>query len=195
VVFLAGLTGLLTQWRGAANNSEENRRQVAQLNVLSGVQLLQAGDYFKSLLWFAEALRTDAGHSEREAIHRSRIASVLQQCPRLLQVISHHGQPMAGAAFGPNDDRLATVSVDDRIVRTWAVPSGKLLMKTKRLTAVPYSVLFSPDGSRLLVVLSDNTARPVQCGWFTALHPNGRPSQFRLGHGDGRPAAVSGQRT
>jgi hypothetical protein len=47
VVFLAGLTGLLTQWRGAANNSEENRRQVAQLNVHSGVQLLQGGDYFK----------------------------------------------------------------------------------------------------------------------------------------------------
>jgi hypothetical protein len=86
VVFVAGLAGVVTQWRRAAIKSEESRQQVARLNVLSGVQLMQAGDHFKSLLWFAEALRTDAGRKEREEIHRLRIASVLHECPRLVQV-------------------------------------------------------------------------------------------------------------
>ena len=157
IVFVAGLAGVLTQWHRATNQSEVNRRQIVQLNVLSGVQLMQAGDYFKSLLWFAEALRTDAGHPEREEIHRMRIASVLQQSPRLVQVITHEGLSIASAAFSATDDRLATVSVEDRTVRVWEVPGGKLLMKSKRLGKVPYSVLFSPDGTRLLVVLSDNT--------------------------------------
>ncbi len=161
VVFIAGSTGVLTQWRSARINSEANRQQVARLNVLSGVQLMQAGDYFKSLLWFTEALRTDAGHIEREGIHRMRIASVLQQSPRLVQVISHDGISIVNAAFNATDDRLATVSLDDRRVRVWEIPSGKLLTKTQRLPGMPYSVLFSPDGSRLLVVLSppENKAR------------------------------------
>ena len=78
IVFLAGLTGVLTEWRRAAQKSEENRQQVARLNVLSGVPLMQSGDCFKALLWFTQALRTDAGYKDREEIHRIRIASVLR---------------------------------------------------------------------------------------------------------------------
>ncbi|MBI3418442.1 MAG: protein kinase [Verrucomicrobia bacterium] len=177
VVFIVGSVGVLTQWRRATNQSEVNRRQVARLNVLNGVQLMQAGDHFKSLLWFTEALRTDAGHRDREEIHRLRLASVLQQCPRLVQVITHNGQPIASAAFSSTDDRLATVSVEDRTVRVWEVPSGKLVTKSKRLTAVPYLVLFSPDGTRLLVVLSDNTARMFDAATG---EPLGEPLPHRL---------------
>ena len=49
LVFLLGLAGVLTQLRRVKAKSEENQREVAQLRVLNGVELMQAGDYFKSL--------------------------------------------------------------------------------------------------------------------------------------------------
>ena len=158
LVFLLGLAGVLTQLRRVQVKSEENRRELAQLRVLNGVQLMQAGDYFKSLLWFADALEIDKAIPARQEIHQMRIAAVLAQCPRLVQVISHDGRPIASAAFSPTDDRLATIGAD-RTARVWEIPSGKPLMKTKPLPALPLALSFSPDGARLLIVLLDNTVR------------------------------------
>ena len=158
LVFLLGLAGVLTQLRRVQSKSEEHRRELAQLRVLNGVQLMQAGDYFKSLLWFADALEIDEAIPARQEIHQMRLAAVLAQCPRLVQVISHDGRPIVSAAFSPTDDRLATIGAD-RTVRVWEIPSGKPLMKTKPLPALPVALCFSPDGARLLIVLLDNTAR------------------------------------
>ena len=158
LVFLLGLAGVLTQLRRVQAKSEEHRRELAQLRVLNGVQLMQAGDYFKSLLWFAEALEIDKAIPARQEIHQMRLAAVLAQCPRLVQVVSHDGRPIASAAFSPTDDRLATIGAD-RTARVWEMPSGKPLMKTKPLPALPIALSFSPDGARLLIVLLDNTAR------------------------------------
>ncbi len=158
LVFLLGLAGVLTQLRRVQAKSEEHRRELAQLRVLNGVQLMQAGDYFKSLLWFAEALEIDKAIPARQEIHQMRIAAVLAQCPRLVQVISHDGRPIVSAAFSPTDDRLATIGAD-RTARVWEMPSGKPLMKTKPLPALPIALSFSPDGAHLLIVLVDNTAR------------------------------------
>jgi WD40 repeat protein/predicted Ser/Thr protein kinase len=158
LVSLLGLAGVLTQLRRVQAKSEEHRRELAQLRVLNGVQLMQAGDYFKSLLWFADALEIDEAIPARQEIHQMRIAAVLAQCPRLVQVISHDGRPIASAAFSPTDDRLATIGAD-RTARVWEIPSGKPLMKTKPLPALPIALSFSPDGARLLIVLLDNTAR------------------------------------
>ena len=158
LVFLLGLAGVLTQLRRVQAKSEEHRHELAQLRVLSGVQLMQAGDYFKSLLWFADALEIDKAIPARQEIHQMRIAAVLAQCPRLVQVISHDGRPIASAAFSPTDDRLATIGAD-RTARVWEMPSGKPLMKTKPLPALPVALCFSPDGARLLIGLLDNTAR------------------------------------
>ena len=174
IVFLAGLTGVLTEWRRVAQKSEENRQQVARLDVLSGVPLMQSGDYFKALLWFTQALRTDADHKDRAEIHRIRIASVLRECPRLVQVISHDGQPLSGAVFSPTEDRLATVA-SDRTARVWEIPSGRLLLKTEPLDALPFAVQFSPDGARLVLVLFDHTARVLNAA-------TGKPAFSPLPH-------------
>ncbi|MCX6927820.1 MAG: WD40 repeat domain-containing serine/threonine protein kinase [Verrucomicrobia bacterium] len=158
LVFLLGLAGVLTQLRRVQAKSEELRHELAQLRVLNGVQLMQAGDYFKSLLWFADALEIDKAIPARQEIHQMRIAAVLAQCPRLVQIISHDGRPIVSAAFSPTDDRLATIGAD-RTARVWEIPGGKPLMKTKPLPALPIALSFSPDGARLLIVLVDNTAR------------------------------------
>jgi WD40 repeat protein len=158
VVFLLGLAGVLTQLRRVQIKSEENRSELAQLRVLNGVQLMQAGDYFKSLLWFADALEIDQKIPARQEIHQMRIAAVLAQCPRLVQVISHDGRPIVAAAFSPTDDRLATIG-PDRTARVWEIPSGQLLMKSQPLSTLPIALYFSPDGARLALVLVDNTVR------------------------------------
>ena len=158
LVFLLGSAGVLTQLRRVQAKSEEHRHELALLRVLNGVQLMQAGDYFKSLLWFADALEIDKAIPARQEIHQMRLAAVLAQCPRLVQVISHDGRPIASAAFSPTDDRLATIGAD-RTARVWEIPSGKPLLKTKPLPALPVALCFSPDGARLLIVLLDNTAR------------------------------------
>ncbi|MBI2927384.1 MAG: protein kinase [Verrucomicrobia bacterium] len=159
-VFLAGLAGVLTQLHRVQVKNLENRQQLARLNVLSGVQLMQDGDYLKSLLWFAEALRTDAGFAEREEVHRLRITAVLSQCPRLVQVVSHDDQPIAAAAFSPVDDRLATVGADQRAC-VWDVPTGALLFRTAPFDYLPHHVSFSPDGKHLLVAMLRETGVAV----------------------------------
>lgn len=158
LMFLLGLAGVLTQLRRVQAKSEEHRRELAQLRVLNGVQLMQAGDYFKSLLWFADALKIDKAIPAREEIHQMRIATVLAQCPRLVQLVSHDGRPLVSATFSPTDDRLATIG-SDRTARVWEIPSGKPLMKTEPLSSLPIALSFSPDGARLLLVLVDSTAR------------------------------------
>ena len=154
LALVAGLVGTLWQLQRARQNAAENLRQVARLHVLNGVNLLQEGDYFKSLLWFAEALTLKAEPPERTAVDRLRIAAIVAMGPQLATVITHDGQPVADAAFHPANDQLATVGRDRRL-RVWVVPSGDLIFMTKPFDEPPSHVQFSPDGERLLVVSSE----------------------------------------
>src|SRR5262249_57036864 len=69
----------------------EARRQVAQQNTANGVRLLEQGNLFQSLVWFAAGLRdletlpsADAERRQQEALQRVRLAAVLQYGPRLV---------------------------------------------------------------------------------------------------------------
>jgi WD40 repeat protein len=156
---LAGFAGTLWQLQQARQNAAENLRQIARLHVLNGVNLLQEGDHFRSLLWFAEALTLAADPPERTAVDRIRIASIVAMGPRLAAVITHDQQPVADAAFHPVKDQLATVGRDRRL-RMWAIPTGELIFRTEPFDEPPSHVQFAPDGERLLVVSSEfNHAR------------------------------------
>jgi serine/threonine protein kinase len=153
--FLLGAGIVLWQLHRVELKSEESQQQLSKLNVLTGAQLLQSGDYLNALLWFTHALQDDAQNRAREPIHRLRAASILQRCPQLVQLISHEGEPISDAAFGPSDDVLATVG-QDRTLRLWAIPSGRQLLQTKPLAASPFSILFNPQGSNICVTLLNN---------------------------------------
>ena len=156
---LAGFAGTLWQLQQARQHAAENLRQIARLHVLNGVNLLQEGDHFRSLLWFAEALTLDADLPEHAAVDRLRIASIVAMGPRLAAVITHDQQPVADAAFHPAKDQLATVGRDRRL-RLWAIPTGELIFRTEPFDEPPSHVQFAPDGERLLVVSSEfNHAR------------------------------------
>ncbi|MCL4178136.1 MAG: protein kinase [Verrucomicrobia bacterium] len=154
LALVAGLVGTLWHLNRANHNTAENRRQIARLHVLNGVNLMQDGDQFKSLLWFAEALSLPTDPPGPTAVDQLRIGSIVAMGPQLTAVITHDGQPVADAAFHPRQDQLATVGRDRRL-RLWTVPGGEPILVTEPLDEPPSHVLFAPNGQRILVVSSE----------------------------------------
>ncbi|MCP5798891.1 hypothetical protein NL298_26825, partial [Klebsiella pneumoniae] len=85
------------------------RQRLVRRYVEKGTQLLDQGDWFGSLLWFAEALNLDQGDAAPEEAHRLRIASVLRQSPTLTQLWGHYGVPLK-AEFSQDNARVAVLS-------------------------------------------------------------------------------------
>jgi serine/threonine protein kinase/WD40 repeat protein len=167
LALFAGLAGTLWQLNQALRNAAENRRQLARLSVLNGINLMQEGDHFRALLWFADALNMNAEPSTHTAVHHQRIASILALNPKLAAVITHDGEPVADAAFHPAQDQLATVGRDRRL-RIWEIPGGTEIFQTEPFADRPSSVMFSPDGNWILVASSEyNLVR------LLSLAPNG----------------------
>src|SRR5437660_428853 len=82
-----------------------------------GGRQLDRGRLVEALVWFAEALRLDEGHPNREAMHRMRLAAVLRRCPRLVQVWFHDA-PVTHAELSPDGRRVVTAS-QDGTARVW----------------------------------------------------------------------------
>jgi eukaryotic-like serine/threonine-protein kinase len=148
----------------ARAHAEESRRRLVQLYVANGARSLDEGDWFGSLVWFAEALRRDEGRPGRERLHRARLAGTLAQCPRLVEVWSHHG-PVKCAAFSPDGRRVLTGS-DDHTARVWGLATGAAVGPPLGHKGPVVCVAFSPDGRSALTAGADGTARvwPLEDG-------------------------------
>ena len=132
--------------------SSVNQRQLAKLNVLNGVSVMDEGDYFNSLLWFAEAWKVDQKEDDRA--HRLRMESVMSAGPRLAQIIGHGPDAVAAAAFSPVSDRLVTAGTD-LTVRLWEVGREEPLIDPVPIDWLPYHVGFSADGAFIAVGVID----------------------------------------
>jgi WD40 repeat protein/serine/threonine protein kinase len=144
-----------------ARSSEAELRQFFQRNVVrqyvaNGTRLMNEGDLFGSLLWYTEALRVDAGDPQREEPHRIRIASVLDQCPKLLNVFSP-GTMLYHAEFSPDGSKVLTSS-DDHTAKVWDATSGRMLLTLHHDDDV-YDATSSPDGRWIVSSSKDKTAR------------------------------------
>ena len=148
----------VSTWQAVRIDRERQRfqRDVVRQYVANGTRLVNDGDLFGSLLWYAEALRLDAGDPRREEPHRIRIASVLRQCPKLLNVFSH-GEMLYDAKFSKDGNRLVTSS-DDHTARVWDVTTGQQLLVLRHKGDV-YDATFNQDGSRIVTSSQDKTAR------------------------------------
>jgi WD40 repeat protein/predicted Ser/Thr protein kinase len=153
---------------------QRTQRNLVAQYVANGTRLMNDGDLFGSLLWYAEALRLDEGSPEREEPHRIRIASVLRQCPKLMNVFTH-GTMLYAAQFSPDGKCLVTAS-DDRTARVWDVNAGQTLVTVRHGDEV-FDAAFSPDGQRIVTSSEDGTARVWDAQTGTALTPP-------LRHGD-----------
>src|SRR5204863_5296014 len=130
------------------------------------------------LPWFVEALRLDQGNQAREGIHRMRIATTLQECPKLTQLWSHQG-PVTWAEFSRDGRRVVTAS-SDHTARVWDAETGAPVTGPLRHAGPVASSRFSPNG-HFVVTASDDHAAQV---WDAA---TGRPVAPPLKHRDRVP--------
>jgi WD40 repeat protein/serine/threonine protein kinase len=153
---------------------EHVQQSLVRQYVANGTRLMNDGDLFGSLLWYAEALRLDAGNAQREEPHRIRIASVLRQCPKLMNVFTH-GTMLYSAKFSPDGNRLVTAS-DDHTARVWDVNTGEVLLVLQHDDEV-FDAVYSADGEHIVTSSKDKTARLWDAKSGAAVTPS-------LQHGD-----------
>ena len=130
LIFLAGLAGVLWQWRSAKAHAiradasaSESRHRLVRSYVADGNRLVDDGDPFTAMLWFAEALRLDEGNPAAETNHRLRLSTLLRESPRLLHTFNH-GAPLTSAGFSRDGKRIVTTARDKTIL-AWDAVSGQ----------------------------------------------------------------------
>ncbi|MBI3466977.1 MAG: serine/threonine protein kinase, partial [Planctomycetes bacterium] len=153
IVCAAGFIGVTWQWLRAERNVENVHYRLVRQYVANGVRLMDEGDLFGSLVWFAEALKLDEGHPEFEEVHRVRLGAVIRMCPKLMQLWFHEA-PARHAEFSP-DGRFVIVSSKDA-AQVWDVGSGEPITRPLEHAGEVLHASFSPDG-RLMVTTSGKT--------------------------------------
>src|SRR5207247_1258211 len=137
----------------------ENHQRLVRLYITNGVRVVDDGNLFGALPWFAEAQRLDEGNAAREPMHRMRFAAVLRQCPRLTQ-IWFHDKPVTDAEFSPDGRRVVTATGGKGgEAGVWDAATGQPLTPPLRHRREVSNVAFSPDGRRILTSSWDGTAR------------------------------------
>lgn len=104
-------------------SASESRHRLVRSYVADGNRLVDEGDPFTAMLWFAEALRLDEGNPAAEANHRLRLSTLLRESPRLLQTFNH-GAPLTSAGFSRDGKRIVTTARDKTIL-VWDAASGQ----------------------------------------------------------------------
>jgi eukaryotic-like serine/threonine-protein kinase len=166
--------------------TEQQRRQIVQLNIHIGITLLDSGDSFAALLRFVEALRLDADGPD-PAEHRARIAALLDRCPHLTELLDLEA-PVLGAAVTTTGGYVATVEADNAVA-VWYVPKRRRIASALAHPDAPIRAAFSADGRYLGTITTGGTARtwdlttgkarivPIGKGppvELLAFHPSGR---------------------
>jgi WD40 repeat protein/tetratricopeptide (TPR) repeat protein/tRNA A-37 threonylcarbamoyl transferase component Bud32 len=140
----------------AERNATESRERLVQLNLMTGLRLMDEGDLFGSLVWFAQTLKLDQGNPEREAMHRLRLGAVLQQCPRLVRAWFPEHKGIYYGSF--SEDGKHVLLVTSGFVQVCRAQTGRPELTLKDDPRVRRASL-SPDGRRLVTVSIEYTNR------------------------------------
>jgi serine/threonine protein kinase len=167
--------------------NEQQRRQIIELNIHIGITLGDSGDSFAALLRFTEALRLEVD-GPNAAEHRRRIASTLEQCPRLTALLDLEA-PVIGANIAADMAGFVATVGADNAVAVWQVPARRRVAAGLAHLDRPAHAAVSTDGRFLGTLTGSGTARiwdlmtekPVvlplaKAGAVEqlAFHPNGR---------------------
>jgi WD40 repeat protein/tetratricopeptide (TPR) repeat protein len=126
-------------------NLERNRAQqnVVHQYVANGNRLVEEGDLFGALPWFANALKLDRNNPARARIHRLRLAATIRQCPRLVECWFHSNK-VNYAEFSPDGSKVVTACQDGR-ARIWDAIRGELVSTIGENSEAILVARFSPD--------------------------------------------------
>jgi WD40 repeat protein/tRNA A-37 threonylcarbamoyl transferase component Bud32 len=157
LIFLVGLAGVFWQWKRAERNAvraeekaTESRERLAGVYVANGNRMWNEGSPFDALVWFAEALRVDAGNPAQEKTHRVRLTSAMNQSPRLLRTwlhppgIEHSGLSKDGKRFVTVAEVKSNSSID------WNVEMEERLLGPFEGKGQEFIVWNAETGERLL---------------------------------------------
>jgi WD40 repeat protein/serine/threonine protein kinase len=157
-----------------AHQNEAGARRLAEdravrLDLAASTRLLDDGDLLGALPWLTEALALDQGDRSREERHRTRIAAVLAQTPRLVRLWDHDHE-VEHAAFSPDGGRLVTAS-RNHTARVWDARTGEAVTPPLRHDDIVWKAAFSPDGQRVVTASRDRTARVWEVSSGQAVGP------------------------
>lgn len=147
--------------RRARESEEQTRQLLVQSQLMDGFGEMESGDMLSGLVWFAEALRQDAGQLGRAWAHRVRIGTMLRKAPQLDFIFA----PQSGArdaAFSPDSKRVIVATANGSAA-IWNLQKRR----EERVFHHPgpiNEVAFSPKGDRVVIAGEDGTA----CIWNVA---------------------------
>jgi WD40 repeat protein len=129
------------------NESKANqrlRKEQAHLSATLGNKLEDEGDFLGALPFFLEALVLEQGMPLDEEDARLRIGSLLEQCPKLTQLLVLDGQVLESADLSPDGLSVMTASRDG-VATLCDLNKGtkRQLWQTNREL---YATSFSPNG-------------------------------------------------
>jgi WD40 repeat protein/tRNA A-37 threonylcarbamoyl transferase component Bud32 len=140
-------------------------RQLVKLDVMTATRHADRGEYDNALHWVARAWNDDLNRlkpgepldSSKEADHRLRVGSAIEQLPQLVGFCPHD-RPVMDADCDATGD-FAVSLANDRLVRVWATGLAELAYPPLKHEGLVTSAMFSPDGRKLATSSLDGTAR------------------------------------
>jgi WD40 repeat protein len=140
--------------------AEEEKRKAVEnsirLMLTTGQRYLNDGDLFVAMLYAVEAWSAEDMESPRNRIHQHRLATLLQQAPKLLHVYAHP-KGVTHVEFSPDGRRFLTAS-QDHTAQVWDAGTGKVIGPPLAHQAPVNHAAFSPDGRRVITGSDDRTA-------------------------------------
>jgi WD40 repeat protein len=99
-------------WNRHLRRLAEQRQEQVGRNVAHGNTLVDSGDFFGALPFFCEALRLEQEVPLGEKNNRLRIATLLEQCPKLIGKCVLDGQHLNAADLTPDGGHVITAATD-----------------------------------------------------------------------------------
>jgi tetratricopeptide (TPR) repeat protein len=130
----------------------ESVERLTRLYVRRGTESVERSDFTSALPWFLKALDIDRADPQREAIHRLRIATTLDRCPKLTQLIDP-GHRVETIDFLPGGRRVLLGGEGKSSV--WDLPTGSAV----DLQLLGYFCQLSPDGRQIVELAKPGIVR------------------------------------